>query len=420
MAPSRWGRILLVAKLVLLSLILSALVPPALGAPSITTSSPASGAFSCLAGGQGSSVPSSTMVAVVKPIFTSTPYSQYATSSFYGFYKKYSTTTGNITTDLDWLNTSIESGMSYNSGWGHSLSIYSFLSSSAARECGLVLGKNLKIIDDINVSKGALFNPNGSRTFDAVVIGHQEYVTQSEFDQFRLFVASGGRLIAMSSNMFYAKVNFNPVALTETFVIGHGYAYNGKTAWHSTFWPFNKSSSGWTGSTYCCFKRFQYSGATLNDTNVIGRTIDQYYGEIAAGSYVSHEENAVSNSTRTSIVATFYNKSRITVASFVHEYGRGAVFCLCIFGEDLIGFDPTVQLFLVASVTASLESPAPSVSTSTSNTNSSTAISSTAISSTAKSLLLPILMGATICAAAVAAVVFLRIRRSSIKHPMTS
>ena len=129
---------------------------------------------SCLDGGtSGVSVPANLSVAVVKPIFTSTPYSQYPYGSFYAFFKKYDGAVGNITSNLDWLNTSVTSGMKYNSGWGHTLPLYLFLTSAAARNCGLVLGKNLHVITDIDVANGALFRPDGSRRFNAIIVGHQ-------------------------------------------------------------------------------------------------------------------------------------------------------------------------------------------------------------------------------------------------------
>ncbi len=311
----------------------------------------------CLDGGtSGPSVPTNLSVAVVKPIFTSTPYSQYPHGSFYAFYKKYAGAVGNITANLGWLSTSVASGMKYNSGWGHTLPLYLFLTSVAAKDCGLALGKNLHVLSDIDVDNGALFKPDGSRRFDAVIIGHQEYVTQREYDQLRLFVASGGRLVAMSSNEFYAKVRFDPLTQTETFVTGHGgYAYNGQTAWYGRYVRPPWNTSGWFGSNYCCFHRFQYKGATVNPTNAIGRLLNEYYGGRIASGYVTHEENSVSSLFHTSIIATFLKQPGVTVASYVHGYGRGAVLCLCVFGEDLISYDKSTQYFLVASLAVPLK-----------------------------------------------------------------
>jgi hypothetical protein len=310
----------------------------------------------CLDGGPtGPRIPLNVSVAVIKPIFTSTPYSQYPTGSFYAFYKKYVHTSGNITTDLDWLVTSIKSGMGYLSGWGHTFPLYEFLASDSAKNCGLVLGRNLVIITDINVTQGALFNSDGSRKYDAVIIGHQEYVTQNEYDQVRLFVAAGGKLIAMSSNMFYARVAYNSTAMVETFLTGHGgYAFNGRTAFHTKVPPFSRNTSEWFGSSYCCFRNLQFKGALVNGTDSIGSQLRQYYGSTMSPTYVPHEENAIGNFTNTHIVATFTRQSNLVVASYVHRYGRGAVYCLCVFGEDVIADDPSTQFFLVASVTAAI------------------------------------------------------------------
>ena len=319
----------------------------------------------CLDGGKlGPTVSPNLTVAVVKPVFTSTPYSQYPYGSFYAFFKKYDGAVGNITNNLDWLRTNVASGMSYNSGWGHTLPLYSFLASSAAKNCGIVLGRNLHVISDIDVANGALFGPDRSRRFDAVMIGHQEYVTQREYDQLRLFVAAGGRLVAMSSNEFYAEVKFDPVTQVETFVTGHGgYSFNGHTAWYGSSVRPPWNTGLWFGSTYCCFHRFQYKGAIANPSTLIGQMLNEYYGGRMALGYSTHEENAVSNLSGTSIIATFLKRPGLTVASYAHGYGRGVVFCLCVFGEDLMSHDRATQYFLVASLTAPFNSATASSTT---------------------------------------------------------
>lgn len=345
-AKRAWG-----IFIVFLMVAAPAKIPGGLVTPTTSTQQPI--LQSCLDGGaSGPLVPQNLSVALIKPIFTSTPYSQYAYGSFYAFYKRYLGARGNITTNLDWLNTSVKSGMGYSSGWGHTYPLYAFLVSAAARGCGLVLGKNLRLISDINVSSGALFDPGGGRRYDAAIIGHQEYVTQSEYDQLRLFVAAGGRLVAMSSDEFYGKVKFNPATLAETFITGHGgYAFNGRTAWYNkTLYQFPWNTSGWFGSTYCCFHRFTYNGGAINRSDPIGRLEYSLIGATMAPGYRIHEENAVTNLTRTSIVATYSVQSGVTVSSYVHGYGRGAVFCLCVFGEDMIASDRSTQLFLMASL----------------------------------------------------------------------
>jgi hypothetical protein len=340
------------AGLALLTLLLTSALPQALAASPRPREQIPAGGSTCLEGGtSGLQVQRNMSVAVIKPVFTSTPYSEYPTGSFYAFYKKYVQATGNITTDLGWLTTSVKLGMGYQGGWGHTFPLYQFLSSSAAKNCGLVMGKNLEVISDINVTQGALFNPDGSRRFDALVIGHTEYVTQTEYDQLRLFVAAGGRLVAMSSNMFYGRVTYDPVTMLETFRAGHGgYGFNGVTAWHNKTVSFARNTSEWTGSSYCCFHRFTYSGGVANASNTVGAALKQYYGGILDPTYTTHEENAVTNFTRTSVVATFHSQAGLIVAAYIHRYVKGSVFCLCVFGEDSINSDPSTQYFLVASI----------------------------------------------------------------------
>ena len=326
-------------------------------ATSTSTATATAAARTCLDGGtSGPTIPLNVSVAVVKPVFTATPYSQYASGSFYAFYKKYSKAVGNITTDLQWLNTSVKSGLGYNQGWGHSDVLYDFLASAAAGRCGLVMGKNLHVISDMNVSSGDLLSPNGSRMFDAVILGHEEYVTRNEYNQLRSFVAAGGKLVAMDSNDFYAEVRYNPTSQMETFVLGHGgYAFNGRTAWYNETNPQPWNTSGWFGSTYCCFHRFSFSGGgALNKTNPLGLLLSEYFGSSLATGYVSHEENRVSNFTGTSVVATFIRVPGFTIASYVHRYGRGGVFCFCVFGDDLISYDKSTQYFLLASLVGSV------------------------------------------------------------------
>ena len=298
-------------------------------------------------------------VALVKPVFTSTPYSEYRWGSFYAFYHKYASSSGNITTDLGMLKTSVALGLNYASGWGHSYPFYLFFRSQAARNCGLVLGKNVRIISDINVSQGALFAPSGARNFDVAVIEHQEYVTQSEYDQLRQFVASGGRLIAMSANEMYVRINYDSATMQETFVSGHGYAYNGLSAWHAPQRPFPVNTSSWFGSTYCCFHDFHYEGGIANGGNPVGALLVEYYKGVLAPTYGFHEENSVTNFTGTSVVATFLRLPGVDVSSYAHAYGKGAVFCLCVFGEDVIEKDNSTQFFLVASVTAPIPTGGP-------------------------------------------------------------
>jgi hypothetical protein len=309
------------------------------------------GILTCLSKPGSPMVTNSTRVALIQPIFTATPYSQYITGSFYAFYQKYAKATTNITTDLDWLNTSVSSARKFNLYWGHSYPLYQFLQSKAARNCGLFMGKNLQVVSDINVTQGALFAQNGSANYDVAVVGFSEYVTQQEYSAFERFVASGGKLVIMGSDSFQVRVIYNPKNHYETYVVGHGFNFNNKTAWRST--PPTKlgyNLTGFIGGIDCCFRKGTYNGAKINQGSALGAKLAAVFGDTVFGQYTPHEEDSVRNFTNTEIIAVFRNSSGTLVATYVRHYGKGAVVCFCAFADDVIATDPSVQYFAMLAV----------------------------------------------------------------------
>jgi len=82
-------------------------------------------------------------IALIQPLLTATPYSQYDAGSFYAFYARESGVTTNVTTNLDLLSTNVSSGSGFDQGWGLSHGTYVFFSSPVAVSRGLVIGKNV-------------------------------------------------------------------------------------------------------------------------------------------------------------------------------------------------------------------------------------------------------------------------------------
>jgi hypothetical protein len=105
--------------------------------------------------------------------------------------------------------------------------------------------------DNVN----SLFFVNGTNKYDILVLGHQEYVTQHEYDNLKHFVANGGTLILMDGNVFYAEVKYDRNTHTITLVKGHGWAYNGNAAWKSVRERWANETSQWVGSNFFCLSR---------------------------------------------------------------------------------------------------------------------------------------------------------------------
>ncbi len=291
-------------------------------------------------------------IAVVQPTFTATPYSDGGNGTYYEFYQKYQNATTNVATDLGLLRTNVSRGEGYHGGWGLSYALYSFLSSQSAKSCGVTMGQNLHVLDDPAVSQGELFDSNGSARFDVVIVPFSEYVTLEEYLSYLHFVSDGGTLVLVGAGNFMARVAYNSTTGMETLVRGHGWAFNGSSARQDVFSVWETNNTNWVGSTHtsCCFGRFFYQGAKPNALNAMGRALFIEFGDSVFKEYTFGEENVVSNMTGTSIVATFKNESGILVASYVHEFRKGTVVCLCVQADLIMSTSRSAQYLLMLSI----------------------------------------------------------------------
>jgi hypothetical protein len=297
-------------------------------------------------------------IALIQPVLTSTPYSQYDTGSFYAFYAKEAGVTTNVTTNLDLLSTNVSSGYGYNKGWGLSFGEYEFFTSQMAVNCGLVIGKDVQILTDMEVADGALFYPqNHTARFEVVVLPFSEYVEAQEYLAYEDFVGEGGTIVMMGHSLEYP-VTYNVTTGIETLVYGHNWANNGTYAspiacgsnTYVVSCPWAKNNTDWIGSNTCeasCFHTYVLNGSVVNPTNPIGKALYDEFGSVVMKSYVEHEEDTVMNMTDTQIVAVFVNDSRNLIAPYTHQFRKGTVVCFDIFGDDIIGTDPSAQYFML-------------------------------------------------------------------------
>ena len=333
-------------------------------------------------------------IAVIQPVLTSTPYSQYNTGSFYAFYAKEQGVHTNVTTNLNLLSTSVSSGYGFYQGWGLSHGMYEFLTSQTAVNCGLEVGKNVQVLTDMNVSQGALFGAqNQAARFDVVILPFSEYVTVQEYAAYENFVAGGGTLVMMAHSLEYP-VAFDPATNLETLVYGHGWAFNGKYAYpiacaSNTYvftCPWAKNNTNWTGSNTCmssCFHTYKFNGSVVKQRDPLGRALYNEFGGAVFKSYLSHEENTVTNMTGTSIASVFVNDSTNLIAAYTHQFRKGTVVCMGIFGDDIIAIDRSAQYFLLLGTTYGRLSSPPILTTSSTVLPSTTTTSKSSTSSTA-------------------------------------
>jgi hypothetical protein len=253
-------------------------------------------------------------IAVVMPTFTAAAYN----NAFYTFYEKYTHSPRglNITTDLNLLSSKVTNEPS----------------SSASGFAMLYLLGNLKWIrpdsniaffTDQDVDAGSVFQGNGSNAYDVVILGHQEYVTQREYDNFKQFVGDGGTMIILDGNVFYAEVKYDKNTGNITLVKGHGWAFNGVSAWKSVNERWTNETAQWVGSNYI---------------SNIAKFANNPFG------YLPHEEQFMTNPKdvilldyNATVPAVNSNESGgVVIATYELNYLKGKVIALGLYSDDII------------------------------------------------------------------------------------
>ncbi len=253
------------------------------------------------------------LVAFVDPTFTNTAYN----NAFYKFYNlhKNEPIGKNVTSDMGLLKKKV-------------------IKMPSASTCEMMfLLKNLEwvttqsnsvILTDQDVDGGAIFQANGHNAYGVVILGHQEYVTQKEYNNLKRFVSQGGIMIVLDGNVFYAEVSYDRVTDTMQLAKGHGWAFNGKSAWRSIDERWANETRQWVGSNYLC-----YLCSITFPNNPFG--------------YRHHEEQYITNPK--DIILLNYNASmsnwklasKLVVATYELNYEKGRIISLGIYSDDIIG-----------------------------------------------------------------------------------
>jgi hypothetical protein len=199
-------------------------------------------------------------VAFVKPSFT---YAAYQLNGFYNFYEKSRDLPdgpANVTTDLNLLTVRVpdETYLNYKDDPFDSPRIplqqnyYDTLKDLVEEKAD---SQNIAIdiadITDKEVHEGSIFDSAGNNAYDVLFLFHQEYVTQSEYDNLWEFVVqNGGTIVFDDANIFTTEVKYDSVANTVTLVRGHGWAYNGNSAWRAESERWLNENQQWVGSNF--------------------------------------------------------------------------------------------------------------------------------------------------------------------------
>lgn len=205
---------------------------------------------------------------------------------------------------------------------------------------------NITLLTDLDVHNGYIFNKNGINKYDVLVLGHQEYVTQEEYAHFKKFVADGGTVILLSSNVFMAEVRYDRNTEMVTLVNGHWWAFNGKYAWPSVGERWKKENSHWIGSNYFCYLcKYRFDNNPFDYTPHEEDYITNPNAQILLDYKASDLDHKGSPALADDIKKKFQSSADVkyTIATYLLKYKKGNVIALGIYSDDLTGNDKFIR-----------------------------------------------------------------------------
>ncbi len=255
-------------------------------------------------------------VAFVEPTFTSAAYNA---DGFYEFYDKYADVDFDqeITDDLHLMTADIPAEPDRTYFEPLVQRVKSFLPTDIPTV----------IIGDTDVHDGFIFRDDGTNAYKVLFLLHNEYVTQQEYENLRLFVFNGGKIVFLDGNIFYGEVSFDSLHCTATLLKGHDWEFDGKTVKRSVSERYFNETREWVGSNY-----------------MINALWDPVYFTNNPFNYTHFEENYVANPDATILhdyglkIGDTYEADdwhqNETIATYELNHGQGKSIVLGIYAQN--------------------------------------------------------------------------------------
>ena len=252
---------------------------------------------------------SESRIGFVLPTFTM---AAYGADAFYTFYKKYAQVQGDefVTSDIHMLSSTLQNSQdSFNHkkalGLHHLRDYTSFLLPNA----------DLTYLADQDIHNGFIFSQDDSNLYDILILGHSEYVTQQEYNNYKKFVENGGTIILFDSNTFYTEIDYDPISNQISLVKGHSWSFDGEKAWRDIKERWADENTEWVGSNYCPCQ------LTFNNNPF---------------SYTHHEEQYLTNPNAKILIDYQANSQyNFLIAAYELKYGLGKIVSFGIFADDV-------------------------------------------------------------------------------------
>ena len=192
----------------------------------------------------------------------------------------------------------------------------------------------ITIIRDEDINNGYIFTSNDAgkknnnsknNAYDLLILTHDEYATQTMYNNYKRFVSNGGGILALDGNIFYAEIKYNKNNNTITFVKGHSWQFDGKSAKRDIRERWFNQNREWVGSNFL--------ESTISDNITFKNN---------PFNYTHFEENFVNNPNDKILVNydAMIAKNNPFVGSIVATYeldfGKGKVIMIGLYGQRLV------------------------------------------------------------------------------------
>lgn len=278
-------------------------------------------------------------IALVTPTFTSAAYNY---DSFYFFYYRYASVEEGvaITEDLNFMTGEIPTESEDAA----------IIESFANKIRAFTPESTVSIIRDENVHHGLIFTEDGRNVYDTLVLFHNEYVTQEEYDNFRQFVSNGGNIIFIDANIFYGEVKLDEASCMVTLVKGHNWEFDGKAVRKGVWERYAEDSVEWMGSN---FINRDISSPVRFDNNPFGYTHFEENELLNPNAKILIDYDAkfkLESANNPLIIGGIlkpdeYSDLGMRVASYELQSGRGKVIMLGIYGQNLVNNTAFMDFF---------------------------------------------------------------------------
>jgi hypothetical protein len=255
-------------------------------------------------------------VAFVEPSFTAAAYNL---DGFYEFYDKYEDVDFGqaITDDLNLMTADIPAEPDRTYFEPFLQRVKDFVSTDV----------EIAIIADTDVNDGFVFRDDGTNAYEALILLHNEYVTQQEYDNLKRYVSNGGRIIFLDGNLFYGEVSYNRSYCSATLLKGHDWEFDGKEVKRSVSERYFDENREFLGSNYMINSLWDPISFSNNPFN-----------------YSHFEENYVTNpnvqilhdyglTVGDNYEAESWHRNA-TIATYELNYGNGKNVVLGIYGQN--------------------------------------------------------------------------------------